>query len=450
MHETTLTFCGGAGSVTGSNFLFDTGGTKLLVDCGMQQGMHEDKNWAPFAYDPADISHLIITHAHIDHIGRIPRLVRQGFKGVIISTQATHALTEPLLLDAMQIANHHAVRDLGPLYDEHDVAEAMKLWRGIGYHEKMDLPDGITLELLDAGHILGSAMVRLEREGRVLVVTGDLGGGNSPLIGTTEEVSDAHYVLMESVYGDRTRPEDKDRREQLENIIEDAARRGGTLLIPAFSTERTQDLLYEIRLLMTEGRVPSTPVFVDSPLAQKITEAFVAHPQYFAPEIRARVEAGERIFSFEELQFVEGAEASRKLDEHLGHKIIIAGSGMSVGGRVIGHERRILPDENSTLLIVGYQAVGSLGRKILDGAKEVMIYKEKVPVRCKVEVLYGYSAHRDGEALLEFANVARGAEHIYVVEGEPAASSFLAQRIRDYLATHATAPEEGSKAVLKF
>jgi len=322
-------------------------------------------------------------------------------------------------------------------YNKADIAAAMRLWSGIGYNEKVELPDGVVLELLDAGHILGSAMARLSRKGRSIVFTGDLGGGNSPLLPPTQEVAGATYVVMEGTYGDKMR-QDSNRREELENVIEDTAARGGTLLIPAFSTERTQDLMYEIRNLMVEKRIPSIPVFVDSPLAQKITAIF----SEYLPEFD---------FQFPELRFVEGVDASRKVHETPSPKIILAGSGMSSGGRVVGHERVVLPDPKSTLLIVGYQAAGTLGRRLIEGAKTLKIYKETVPVRAKVVALYGYSAHRDSESLLEFANhVAESAEEIFVVHAEPAASAFLVQRIRDYLGVKATAPEAGGKVTLKF
>ena len=436
--QSTLYFHGGAGMVTGSNFLLDTGSGKLLIDCGLMQGMGEEKNWEPFAYNPADISHLIVTHAHVDHIGRIPRLVKKGFKGKIVSTKATMALAEPLLEDAMEIMGYAAEKGgREEFYNKADIAAAMRLWSGIGYNEKVELPDGVVLELLDAGHILGSAMARLSRKGRSIVFTGDLGGGNSPLLPPTQEVAGATYVVMEGTYGDKMR-QDSNRREELENVIEDTAARGGTLLIPAFSTERTQDLMYEIRNLMVEKRIPSIPVFVDSPLAQKITAIF----SEYLPEFD---------FQFPELRFVEGVDASRKVHETPSPKIILAGSGMSSGGRVVGHERVVLPDPKSTLLIVGYQAAGTLGRRLIEGAKTLKIYKETVPVRAKVVALYGYSAHRDSESLLEFANhVAESAEEIFVVHAEPAASAFLVQRIRDYLGVKATAPEAGGKVTLKF
>ena len=455
--QSTISFYGAAGTVTGSNFLVDTGSAKFLIDCGLKQGMDEAGNWEPFAYDPKTISHLVITHAHLDHIGKIPKLVKDGFVGEIISTKATRALAEPLLLDALEIlarnAQHHGRPEL---YSDKDVAAAMHLWRGVSYHEKVSLPDGVELELLDAGHILGSAMALLRRgsegQARSILFTGDLGGGNSPLLPPTDEVSPT-YLVIESTYGDKIRPDDGKRLEMLEDVIEEAMARGGTLLIPAFSTERTQDLLFDIRKLMMEGRVPEVPVYLDSPLAEKVTAAYLAHPEYFADDIRKRVEAGEKIFSFPQLHFALQVDDSHKLDSMPERKIILAGSGMSSGGRALGHEKQYLPDPNSTLLIVGYQAIGTLGRKLVEGAKEVEFYKDKtkVPVHARVQTLYGYSAHRDGESLLEFVNKGGDAlKEVFVVHGEPASSMFLAQRIRDYLGVKAVVPEAGDRAVIDF
>ena len=299
-------------------------------------------------------------------------------------------------------------------------------------------------------------MVQFSRGNERVVFTGDLGGGNSPLLGPTEALPGVTWLAMESVYGDRTRPEDKDRREKLENIIEDTAARGGTLLIPAFSTERTQDLLYEIRNLMMEKRIPSMPVFVDSPLAEKITKAYLACPDYFAPDIRTRIEGGEDIFAFPELTFVESAEESHKIENKPNPKIILAGSGMGGGGRVGTHQRYVLPDKNSTYLVAGYQAAGTPGRRLLEGEKQITLrgakgIKESVQVNCKIESIFGYSAHMDGEALLEFANkTSETVKEIFVVEGEPSSVSFLAQRIRDYLGVKAITPEAGDSATIDF
>jgi metallo-beta-lactamase family protein len=447
--NTTLHFFGGAGTVTGSNFLLQSEKAKILIDCGLFQSAHacEETNWSVFPYDPKSLDILLVSHAHIDHIGRIPRLVKEGFAGKIYSTEATKALAEPLLLDSMELLRSEAHRcGREPLYTQEDVERALSLWQTLTYHEPLAGPDEFSIEFLNAGHILGSAMVRITRNGKSLLVSGDLGGGNSPLLPPHDEVKQADYLLIESVYGDKVRGDTEHRRDELENIIENTVARGGTLLIPAFSTERTQDLIFEIRTLMVEKRVPSVPVFVDSPLAQKITEAFSKYPAYFNNPIRQRIEKGEHIFSFPELHFVEDIEESKKIAHREGSKIIIAGSGMSNGGRVHEHERVIFSDPKSTLLIVGYQAAGSLGRRLIEGEKKVVLRGEKIAVSCRIEALYAYSAHMDGEELLQFVSKIAGVKEIFVVHGEPLAAATLTQRIRDYLGVRAIAPEVGKQA----
>lgn len=479
MAQSKVHFYGGAGSVTGSNFMLETYtdgpstslGTiknKFLIDCGLFQGEHalQKNNWDHWSFDPATITALIVTHAHIDHIGRIPKLVRDGYRGPIISTKATRALAEPMLLDALELNERDAKRHKLPaLYAKEDIAQALSRWEGIEYHEQKTFDDpthggaSTTVEFFNSGHILGSALAKFTRGDRSIVFSGDLGGGNSPLLPLAEIPTGTQYLLVESVYGDRIREDDGDRRDKLENAIEDAVARGGTLLIPAFSTERTQDLLFEIRSLMMEKRIPSVPVYLDSPLAEKITAAYEKYPEYFNDTIKKRVEDGEHIFAFPELHYVTTVEESAKLNTMSGPKIILAGSGMSNGGRVVDHERRVLQDEKSTLLIVGYQAAGSLGRKLAEGAKQVEMYDihshaaEKIPVRCQVQTLYGYSAHMDGEQLLEYVNKLADAnklEEVFVVMGEIASSSFLAQRIRDYLGVKAITPEVGESAIINF
>jgi metallo-beta-lactamase family protein len=449
----TLTFYGGAGSVTGSNFMLDTGAQKLLIDCGLQQGSREEDNYKPFAYAPGDCSHLFVSHAHLDHVGRIPFLAKSGFKGKIISTGATRDVAEFIMRDALSLmvrAHEHGAPE--PIYAEQDIDAALKLWEPRGLHEPLELEGGMVHEFFDAGHILGSAMSKFSRGGKSLVVTGDLGAGNSPLLPQTEALPAPDYLVIESVYGDRTRPEDKDRKELFQKVIRETIARGGTLLIPAFSTERTQDLVYEIRALMAEKKIPSVPVFLDSPLAQNITETFERNSGYFAPALKERIKAGEQVLRFPELKFARDTRESRAIQGHEGPKIILAGSGMSNGGRVLSHERYVLPDPSSTLLIVGYQAAGTIGRRLLEGEKKLHAGRgEVIPVRAHVETLYGYSAHRDSAGLLELVEGARDSlKRVFVVQGEPAAAKFLTQRIRDYLGLDATAPSAGDSADIEL
>lgn len=456
--QSLLYFYGGAGSVTGANFLLEDaaapGKDGVLIDCGLFQGSvyAEQANERPFPYAPESILYLLVTHAHIDHIGRIPKLVRDGFRGTIISTEATRALAEPLLLDSQALLAREAQDDGRELlYSPADVQAALALWRGVPYEETINLPHGYAARFHDAGHILGSAMIEITRGGRRIVFTGDLGNDHSLLVGPVATVENADYFVMESVYGDKKQEQVEHRTLELERVIEATAARGGTLLIPAFSTERTQDLIFEIRTLFVEKRVPSMPVYVDSPLASKITRAFMAHPTYFREAIQKRITGGEAIFSFPELTFIEDAEASAALHKHAGTKIIIAGSGMSQGGRVLSHERVYLPDAKSTLLIVGYQAVGSIGRQLVEGARELTIHRQKMSVKATVETIYGYSAHRDTDGLLDFVHRSAGRlEQVFVVMGEPKSSLFLTQRIRDFIGIDASAPEAGSNVSLKL
>ena len=380
-------------------------------------------------------------------------MAKSGFKGKIISTGATRDVAEFIMRDALSLmvrAHEHGAPE--PIYAEQDIDAALKLWEPRGLHEPLELEGGMVHEFFDAGHILGSAMSKFSRGGKSLVVTGDLGAGNSPLLPQTEALPAPDYLVIESVYGDRTRPEDKDRKELFQKVIRETIARGGTLLIPAFSTERTQDLVYEIRALMAEKKIPSVPVFLDSPLAQNITETFERNSGYFAPALQARIKAGEQVLRFPELKFARDTRESRAIQGHEGPKIILAGSGMSNGGRVLSHERYVLPDPSSTLLIVGYQAAGTIGRRILEGEKKLHAGRgEVIPVRAHVETLYGYSAHRDSAGLLELVEGARDSlKRVFVVQGEPAAAKFLTQRIRDYLGLDATAPSAGDSADIEL
>ena len=445
-----ITFYGGAGDVTGSNFMIETTALpknlRLLLDCGMFQGSRicEARNYEPFAYQPVSVDALFISHPHLDHVGRIPKLVRDGFRGPIYSTPPTRELAEAMLMDSLGVLTKESKHEgKAPFYEEKDVVACMALWKTLEYHETLNLgPIGI--KAFDAGHVLGSAMWEFNYNGKKLVVTSDLGNTPTPLLRDTEVVTDADWLIIESVYGDRNHESHDDRRRALENVIEDTFKKKGTLLIPAFSLERTQEILYEIERMMEQSRIPLVPVYLDSPLAIKVTDIYKKYDKYFNKDVRYIMNTGNEIFNFPQMHFTASTDESRKIDESRLPKIIIAGSGMSNGGRIIHHEKRFLPDPHTTLLLVGYQSPGTLGRRLQDGAKRVHIAGEEVAVRASVMTIGGYSAHKDSQGLMDFvATSADTLKHVYVVLGEPRSSLFLVQRIRDYLGINASAPRQG-------
>ncbi len=448
----TITFYGAAGSVTGSNFLFTVGGKKILVDCGMFQGSPEDtlKNFDPFPYNPKDIDMLIVTHAHADHIGRIPKLFKDGFAGPVYSTAPTRELAGIMLADSVRILDQFSEdRGIDSLYTERDIATAFTDWKAIPYHGSVDILPGVSFLLRDAGHILGSAMVEFVYHGKKVVFTGDLGNSPAPLIRDTEVLADVDYLLMESVYGDRNHERTETRTSDLEQIIEDTDQKGGTLMIPVFSLERTQELLFELNTLIENNRIPKVPVFVDSPLAIAVTEVFRKSYDYFNETTKALIDAGDDVFSFSGLKLTPEREDSKAINAIPGSKIILAGSGMAHAGRMTHHLKRYLSGKNNTLLYVGYQAVGTLGRIIQDGAKSVTIQGDRVAIKARIATISGYSGHRDSDNLVAFVEpIAHSVKEVFCVMGEKKSALHLVQRLRDTLGVKAIAPDEGTTVTL--
>ena len=454
--SSTLGFYGGVGSVTGANFMLDTGKLAVLVDCGLVQGdkFAQEANREPFAYDPKKADVLIVTHAHADHIGRIPKLVRDGFRGKIYSTSPTKELATVMFDDALHIMQYEAERDdVPPLYDGNDIELALSFWSTVDYHHVTDLEDGVQFELTNAGHILGSAMVHLSRDGKKVVFTGDVGNVPQPLMDKPEVPEDYDYMVMESVYGDRVHEEVEERTALLKQHIERTIAQEGTLIIPAFSLERTQGILFEINNLIESGEIPSIKTYLDSPLAIRVTDVYAGSTEYLKPEVQAQIQAGDDIFSFEGLSFTETVKESHQIAAYGGAKIIIAGSGMSHGGRIRDHEKRFLGDPRTTLLLVGYQNVGGLGRLLQDGAKQVWIDGTDVRVKAHIATIRGYSGHADRNQLIDL--VYGGAQktmpkQVFVTMGEERASLFLTQRLRDYLGVNAIAPEPNAEVEIDF
>lgn len=450
----TLTCWGGVGAVTGANFLLEVPNPstpqrtrKILIDCGLLQGLPtaEIVNAEKFDYDPASIDFLFITHAHIDHIGKVPKLVKDGFKGVIYSTNETKAIAELMLADMAKINSSNAnAQGVEPLYMMTDVDKAMGLWQGLDYHTPKDFGD-FKLEIFDAGHILGSAMYKfIFPSGKSFLFTGDLGNSPSPLLRDHDKVSGLDYLLMDSVYGDRNHEDKAERDRKFKEIVLDTATHGRTLLIPVFSLERTQVLLYELNELFESKQVPQIPVFLDSPLAIHVTAVYERITAEYKKSVQDDIKGGDDIFVFPKLRSITESRESHELVNIKGPKIIMAGSGMSTAGRIVGHEEIYLPDPNAILLFVGYQAPGTLGRLISEGAKEVMIKNTKIKVNAEIVQIDGYSAHADSNALVEFVSTTKDTlKNVFVTMGEPKSSIFLAQRLKDELGVKAILPERG-------
>jgi metallo-beta-lactamase family protein len=455
--QAKITFYGGTGSVTGANFLLEIDGKKILVDCGLTQGekMADDINWDPFVYDPKTIDILFVTHAHVDHLGRIPKLIHEGFRGKIYSTEPTLGLALPMLEDTAGIlskpvhAGGNTDLHLDKIYTPENIKLALSLWQGFKYHENIKITENVEVSFLNAGHILGSAMVEFIYNAKKILFTGDLGNSPSPILPDTEKVTDVNYLVMESVYGDRNHESRNDRRKLLEETIEDNYKRKGTLIIPTFSLERSQELLFELDELVTNNRIPVMPIFFDSPLAIRLTEVFKQYKSYFNETAQKMISPGKYLFDFPGLHSTLKTEESQMIGTVPNPKIVIAGSGMSTGGRIVHHERHYLPDANNTLLLAGYQSVGTPGRLIEEGIKTVRITGENVPVRAHIVTILGYSGHKDSDGLLNFVeDMQDTVQKVFVVMGEPKSEMFLAQKLRDNLGVNAIVPEQGSSVVL--
>jgi metallo-beta-lactamase family protein len=441
----TLQFLGAAGTVTGSLFLLEHDGRRILVDCGLFQGRKEwrQRNWAEPVFDPRRIDAVVLTHAHIDHAGGLPRLVRAGFSGPVFATPATRDLSALLLPDSAHLqeeearyANQRTYSKHSPalpLYTIEDAYRAIRLFESVDYERPREIVPGFTLTTVRAGHILGSAVCAfdLRGTGQRIVFTGDLGRYQVPILRDPEPVALATTLVAESTYGDREH-RDPDPGEALASVVNETVRKGGVLVIPAFAVGRTQDLLYRLRRLEEDGRIPTLDVYVDSPMACDATPIYLAHPTEHDIAMSALVERGRSPLATERTHFVTSVRDSKRLNAMRGPAIIISASGMATGGRVLHHLAQRLPDDRNTVLFVGYQAEGTRGRRLLDGEREIRIHGEMVRAEAEIRNIGGFSAHADWREMLRWMDgFDAPPRQTLLVHGEPPALAAMARRVRE-------------------
>lgn len=447
-----LTFHGAARTVTGSQHLLEVNGKRILLDCGLYQGRRKDmmaRN-RKFSFDAKSLDAVILSHAHIDHSGNIPNLVKSGYKGDILCTPATRDLCGALLMDSGHIQEQNAIyankfRRKGepkaePIYTQDDAQRSLRYFRGLDYHQRQEIVPGVTLTFIDAGHMLGSAMVvldiREERQAHVkrLVYTGDIGREGIPIIRDPESPHHAHTLIMESTYGGRTHPTYPEAQKQLKRVIMETYERSGVVLIPAFAVGRTQQIVVQLNELVERGELPHIPVYVDSPLAMEATDVFRRHPECYDYALETMIYElnDDDPFGFKGLHYVQSADESKALNERRDPMIIISASGMIEFGRVVHHLKNRINEPRNTLLIVGWQAPHTLGRKLLDGAEYVRIFGHDNRVEMQVEVINGLSGHADHDEMLAWVG---GLESIprntFLVHGEAESAAALAESLKE-------------------
>jgi metallo-beta-lactamase family protein len=439
----SLTFLGAAGTVTGSKYLIDFGSHRVLVDCGLFQGLKElrQRNWAPFPVDPARIDAVVLTHAHLDHCGYLPRLVAQGFRGRIFCTPGTRDLCSIVLPDSAHLqeeearhANKHGYsrhQPSLPLYTQADASRTLTQLQPVGYNRPVPVVPGLEVEFVNAGHLLGSAYARIRVAGRTLLFGGDLGRYNRPILPDPQapDRADALEVLLvESTYGDRAHEPD-DNGDRLAEIVTRAARRGGKLIIPAFAIGRVEEVIYWLRLLEDEKRIPILPVYIDSPMAAAALEFYKQRMNELDPDLGGGWK-DVCAFCTARLTVVETSEQSKAVTASREPSIVIAASGMATGGRVLHHLTATLPDGKNTVLFVGYQAAGTRGRALVDGIHEVKMLGRVIPVMATIEQLDSMSAHADANEVMRWlSDIVQVPKMTYLVHGEPTALRVLAERI---------------------
>jgi metallo-beta-lactamase family protein len=450
-----ITFHGAAGGVTGSQHKIESNGATILLDCGMFQGRRQEterKNRA-IPFPARSIDAVILSHAHIDHSGRLPLLVQAGFSGPIYATPATVDLCASMLRDTAHIAesdaefvnrHHPGEEPVDPLFSMADAEATMPLFRPVSYRSPTQIAGNLSMESYDAGHILGSSSIVLTEGTTRLAYSGDVGRPGLPIIRDPEPLPPVDYLIMESTYGSRKHPRQGEALHMLEEVVHRTIGRGGRLIIPAFAVGRTQQIVLMLHQLTDEKRIPSVPMFVDSPLAVDITKAFRAHPECFDDETKQYLQNGEDPFGFKRLTYVRDAQESKKLNDLRGPFIVISPSGMCEAGRILHHLRHNIGDPKNTVLITGYQAENTLGRKLQSGMKSVRIFGMPVEVRAEIQSLEALSGHADAGELIEWMKpMVPTLKKVFLVHGEPQESGPLAERIHSTYGIEAVGVKPG-------
>ena len=466
-----ITFLGATQMVTGSNFLVEAAGKKFLVDCGMYQGKEEieEENYDEFQFNPADIDFMLLTHAHIDHSGRIPKLYNEGFKNTIYAHKATCDLCGIMLPDSGHIQEMEAewknkkrqrkgLKTFPPLYTAEDAINSLELFSPVNYDEIIQIDDNIYVRFNDAGHMLGSSIIEVwaKEDGKETkaVFSGDIGNNDLPLLSAPTMIENCDYLVMESTYGNRLHIRNNEKAEMFLNIVSETIDNGGTVVIPSFAVGRTQEILYELNKIKENTSdeefkrkyktLMKVPVYVDSPLAISATEVFKQNTDLFDDEIKKEMEKGDNPLEFPGLKFTQTADESKALNESTEPAIIISASGMCDVGRIKHHLKHNIWNPKSTILFVGYQAPGTLGYQIVNGAKKVTIFGEEFAVNARIEYIEGYSGHADQEWLMNFIySFINKPKHIFLVHGEPESQNVLRNKILEETGIGVSIPEFG-------
>jgi metallo-beta-lactamase family protein len=463
-----LQFLGAAQNVTGSRHLLEANGVRLLIDCGLyQERQFRARNWDPFPIAPAGINAVLLTHAHLDHCGLLPKLVREGFKGRIYCTAATAEIVRIILLDSAKIQEEDAEYKrkrheregrkgpypVVPLYTTEDAEACFPLFSTIEYRKSVNIADGVEATLYDAGHVLGSSIIRVklrqEGEERIILFSGDIGRPDRPIVCDPTVFDYADYVLIESTYGNRVHEDTEDIKNLIGRVINSTTKARGNIIIPSFALERSQEVLYYINELRLANKIPQLKVFLDSPMASRITKVFQHHPELFDKKMAELVKRHKSPFSLPTLKMAGTAEESKAINDIKGTVMVIAGSGMCTGGRVKHHLVNNISRPNNTIMFVGYQATGTLGRSIVDGAKEVRILGEKYKVKAKIVRVHGFSAHADRNELLEWLKELEAAPRgVFVIHGETESARSFGDYVRKQTGWKVTVPAYQNESVL--